>query len=225
MQYDAWVEVYRRWSRVNALTIAITTAAALSIRLPALIGAVGALSFVWFICRARAYWTPQGNFGLANAISTLRLALTTLLFAAGLAMPVTALVLVVLAIVTLDGVDGWVARRSGSESDFGARYDTAVDALYTLALSVLLLERGVIGGWILIAGLWHYAFVLWEWVFPSQRAAKRSFFAACVFVALVFSMGAAFLLPRAWGTPLVALAVALQSASFARSFWQHYGPA
>jgi phosphatidylglycerophosphate synthase len=216
---------YTRWSRANALAIVLTTAVALWAELPALLGVVGAASFAWLLYRLRARWTPQGGFGLPNAITTLRLSLTSGLFFGGLMMPAWLLVLVATAVVTLDGLDGWVARRFGSQSDFGAHYDTAVDSLYTLALSVLLLAREVVGGWVMIAGLWHYAFVLWAWAFPSARESKRSLFAACIFVALVSTMGVAFLLPPAFATPLVGLAVILQSASFARSLWQQYGPA
>jgi phosphatidylglycerophosphate synthase len=216
---------YTRWSRANALVIVLVTTVALWAKLPALLGVVGASSFAWLLYRLRTRWTPHGGFGLPNAITTLRLALTGGLFFGGLMVPAWLLVLVALAVVTLDGLDGWVARRFGSQSDFGARYDTAVDSLFTLSLSVLLLEREVIGGWVMIAGLWHYAFVLWAWAFPSARESQRSFFAACIFVALVSTMGVAFVLPPPVATPLVALAVALQSASFARSLWQQYGPA
>jgi phosphatidylglycerophosphate synthase len=215
---------YTRWSRANALVIVLTTAVTLWAKLPALLGVVGASSFAWLLYRLRAHWTPQGGFGLPNAITTLRLVLTSGLLFGGLLIPAWVLVLVALAVVTLDGVDGWAARRFGSQSEFGARYDTAVDSLFTLALSVLLLGREVLGGWVMIAGFWHYAFVLWAWVFPSARESERSLFAACIFVALVSTMGVAFLLPPPVATPLVALAVILQSASFARSLWQQYGP-
>ena len=37
----------------------------------------------------------------------------------------------------LDGVDGWLARRSGIASAFGARFDMEIDALLILVLAVL----------------------------------------------------------------------------------------
>ena len=225
MQYECSVIEYSRWSRGNALALVPTTALAVWAETPALIGAVGGGSLVYFAYRTRSAWTPHGGFGLANTVSSLRLLLTALLLFAGLALPAWSITGIALVVVTLDGIDGWVARRFGEQSEFGGRYDTAIDSLYTLALSVLLSVRGVLGPWVLIAGLWHYAFVLTVFVFPSDRELKRSFFAACIFVGLVATLGAAFVLPHAWAAPLVAVAVVLQTVSFGGSFWQRYGPA
>lgn len=59
----------------------------------------------------------------------------------------------------LDLADGWVARRTGTASAFGARFDMEVDALLILVLSVLVWRFGVTGPWILAAGLMRYVFV------------------------------------------------------------------
>jgi hypothetical protein len=77
---------------------------------------------------------------------------------------------------------------------------------------------------VLLAGAWHYLYVLSIWIFEAQREAKRSRLGATVFVALVSTMGSAFLLPVEWAAPLVGLAVALQSVSFLKSFWECFGP-
>ena len=42
---------------------------------------------------------------------------------------------VVTLVAVLDGVDGWLARRSGMESAFGARFDMETDAALILVLS------------------------------------------------------------------------------------------
>jgi len=194
-----------------------------STREPAAIGAVGVVSFAVLVYRMRPSWLPAG-FGLANAITTLRLLLTLAMLVFGKAWPASWLFLCALAIVTLDGVDGWAARRFSTSGEFGARYDTAVDSLYTLALCALLHARGTLGAWVFLAGAWHYLYVLSIFVFEPRREAQRSQFGATVFVVLVSTLGAAFLLPVEWAAPLVALAVALQSLSFSRSFWESFGP-
>ncbi len=210
---------YLRWSRIHAMAMI----SALLNREPVMIGVLGGVSFAVLLYRMRPAFRPSG-FGLANAITTLRLGLTLcLLFGKG--WPGAWLFLLALAIVILDGVDGWVARRFQLSAEFGARYDTAVDSLYTLALAALLDARGTLGGWVLLAGAWHYVYVLSIWIFEARREAQRSRLGATVFVALVSTMGAAFLLPAAWAAPLVALAVALQSVSFLKSFWECFGPA
>ncbi len=49
---------------------------------------------------------------------------------------VTALLALAVVAIVLDGVDGWVARRTGTASTFGARFDMEVDAFLILVLSV-----------------------------------------------------------------------------------------
>ena len=51
-------------------------------------------------------------------------------------------------IIALDGVDGWVARRFGEESLFGATFDIAIDRIVETVLWVVLAHLGFIGVWI-----------------------------------------------------------------------------
>lgn len=87
----------------------------------------------------------------------------------------------------LDGVDGWLARRAGMASRFGARFDMEVDAALIFVLSVLAALYGKAGGWIVVCGLMRYGFVaagrLWPWMngpLPQSTRAK----AVCVFQVL-----------------------------------------
>jgi len=77
-------------------------------------------------------------------------------------------IIVVIAIVAvvLDGVDGWVARRTGTASAFGMRFDTETDAALILVLALLTWRHGKAGPWILGAGLLRYLFVAAGWVWP-----------------------------------------------------------
>ena len=50
--------------------------------------------------------------------------------------PVALLVTLAAVALGLDLVDGWVARRTGMETELGARFDGEVDAFLILALSV-----------------------------------------------------------------------------------------
>ena len=78
--------------------------------------------------------------------------------------------------LALDGVDGALARRLGTDSPFGARLDMELDALTVLVLSVLTWQLGQAGAWVLIAGAMRYAFGaaahLWPWLrrplYPSH---------------------------------------------------------
>jgi phosphatidylglycerophosphate synthase len=63
----------------------------------------------------------------------------------------------------LDGIDGRLARRRGTQSAFGARFDVEIDALHVLAMSALLWQFGKAGAWIWVGGLLRYAFVAAGW--------------------------------------------------------------
>ncbi|MEA2118049.1 CDP-alcohol phosphatidyltransferase family protein [Halovibrio sp. HP20-50] len=108
------------------------------------------------------YW-PQGALGWANRVTLVRAVLVALVaggLAAGAFEPVIWqwLLIAVLALL-LDGVDGWVARRTQSHSAFGARFDMELDALLIMLLCVgLLLES--MGPWVLLIGGMRYLFVI-----------------------------------------------------------------
>lgn len=193
--------------------------------LPAVLAAVAAISFAALIRATWGAWTPSGTFGLANAVTTVRLGLTLGLLAGGLSLPAWTLALLGVVAIHLDGLDGWAARRFGTQGDFGARYDVAVDSVFALSLSVVLLARGLLQPWVLIAGVWYYVYVLAPLVLVTQRAeARRSRLGCAVFVAVVGTLAAAFVLPEPWASRLVGIAMVAQGASFVRSFWERYGP-
>jgi phosphatidylglycerophosphate synthase len=74
----------------------------------------------------------------------------------------------------LDGVDGWVARRTGTASEFGARFDMETDALLILVLAALVVSYDKAGPWILASGLLRYGFVAAGWIWPWMRRPLES---------------------------------------------------
>src|SRR5438105_998134 len=79
---------------------------------------------------------PYTAFGPANWVTTMRAALVALVGGA-IGEPrdpaIAAWAAATAILITLmDGVDGWLARRSGMRSTFGARFDMEVDALLIL---------------------------------------------------------------------------------------------
>jgi hypothetical protein len=100
---------------------------------------------------------PFERFGPANQVTLARGALVALL--AGLigeptGASVAWLALVMATVVAvLDGVDGWLARRTRMASAFGARFDMETDALLILVLSLLAWQYGKAGVWVLASGL------------------------------------------------------------------------
>jgi phosphatidylglycerophosphate synthase len=123
--------------------------------------------------------------------------------------------------LVLDGVDGWVARRTGTASEFGARFDMEVDAFLLLILSAYVARTA--GLWVLAIGVMRYAFVAAGWVWPFLRRRLpprywRKVVAVAQAVALVAALST--LLPPALSQALIAGALALLVESFGRDvFW------
>ena len=123
---------------------------------------------------------PWRRFGAANRVTLLRLVLAAL--TAGLVAeqaPGVAWAAVGMAAlaVSLDGVDGWLARRSGMASAFGARFDMEVDAFLILVLALLAWHLGKAGGWVIMAGAMRYGFVaaghLHSWLTAPLPPSRR----------------------------------------------------
>jgi phosphatidylglycerophosphate synthase len=113
---------------------------------------------------------PFAEFGLANAVTLARVTIVALVTAAIGERPEPAIAAVAaaaaIAVTLMDGVDGWVARRSGMSSAFGARFDMEVDALLIQALSILVWTHDKAGAWVILSGLLRYIFVAAGWVWP-----------------------------------------------------------
>ena len=75
--------------------------------------------------------------------------------------PVAMLVALAVVALALDAVDGWVARRNGTTSALGARFDGEVDAFLILVLSVYVARSA--GAWVLAIGAARYAFLAAGW--------------------------------------------------------------
>lgn len=118
----------------------------------------------------------------------------------------------------LDGVDGWLARRSGRATAFGARFDMETDALLILVLSVLAWRWGKAGWWVMLSGAMRYAFVaagfLLPWMNGRLTPTLRAKTVAVVqMVALIVAIGP--IIPVALSTFAAAAGLLLLMWSFA----------
>ena len=121
---------------------------------------------------------PFPRLGSANHVTLLRLVLVAIV-AGFIGEPRTGriewlAVTATIVIVILDGLDGWLARRTGMTSPFGARFDMETDALLILILSALVWQHGKAGPWVLACGLMRYAFVACGWILPWMAGPLRS---------------------------------------------------
>ncbi|KPQ16763.1 MAG: Phosphatidylglycerophosphate synthase [Rhodobacteraceae bacterium HLUCCO18] len=114
---------------------------------------------------------PHDHLGFCNGITLGRLALTAALVApllagAGASWAVFAVAVIALS---LDGFDGWLARRQGYVSDFGARFDMEVDSMLALVLATSAAIASGAGAIAILLGLPRYLFAVAGWVLPWMR--------------------------------------------------------
>ena len=118
------------------------------------------------------------KFGPANQITLVRAVLVAGLasLVGQAATPAVAWKIVSIATVAalLDGVDGWVARRTGTVSAFGTRFDMETDAALILVLAIFVWRYGKAGPWVLLSGLLRYLFVAAGWLWPWMRGSLAS---------------------------------------------------
>ena len=162
------------------------------------------------------------RFGAANAVTATRsmlIGVVTAIVVTSFTQRTSLVFLVGLVAVTLalDAVDGWTARRTGSESEVGARFDMEADAFLILVLSVY--DARIVGAWILAIGLMRYALLVAGWAFPWMRARVpfrywRKVVAAACGIALLLI--ASRLLPSPVDVVIGAVALGLLVESFGR---------
>lgn len=135
------------------------------------------ISIGYLVLSGLSYHQPHRNFGIANSITLGRAAFGAIVFALAidifgghrlLSDPVICWVVTGAAALSLvlDGIDGWMARRTGLASAFGANFDMHTDAFFVLALSLLIAAKGTTGPWIIVSGLVFYAFLLAGAIWP-----------------------------------------------------------
>lgn len=142
-------------------------------------------------------------------------------------VPVPLLVGLAAVALSLDFVDGRVARRTGTASALGARFDMEVDAFLILVLSAY--AAAEFGVWVLAIGLMRYANGAAEWVLPWLHGPVSPRYWRKVVAAVqgsVLAVAAAGLLPAPVVAAALAVALVLLVESFGRDvveLWRRRG--
>jgi phosphatidylglycerophosphate synthase len=153
--------------------------------------------------------------GLCNLVTLSRLVLVSALVVPVLAPSDWAWTVFAIAAVSLslDGVDGWLARREGLVSTFGARFDMEVDSLLALVLALNAWASGTAGAFVLILGLPRYLFAAAGLVLPWLGGALPDRFsrkAVCVLqIAALIALQLPFVVPPASQALVAVTALAL----------------
>jgi len=178
-----------------------------------------------------AWRLPKGSrLGPANRVTLGRGVLVCLIAAAlfdktWLAAHAHWLVGAAIVALAADGFDGWVARRTGSASAFGARFDMELDAFLILVLCLGVVALGKTGAWVLAIGAMRYLLVaaMWPWPWlaaPLPESWRRK--AVCVWqVASLVCALSPWVMPHV-AAPLLWSSLALLGWSFAVDVrWLH----
>lgn len=195
---NAAAEPQRRVAVEVALAGFVAGALAVALGMPdrALLLAAGAMTIgagILIVAAARAGGL-SGGLGWPNRVTLLR-ALLVALLAGHLLTPERREIAAMLALaaVLTDAIDGWLARRLGAGSAFGARFDMETDAALLLVLCLLLVVQGVAGPWVLAIGAARYVFVgalalMPRFDRPLPPSARRRNAAAATMAALVLAL-------------------------------------
>ena len=130
---------------------------------------------------------------------------------------VTTLVVLATVAIALDAVDGQVARRIGTATALGTRFDGEVDAFLILVLSVAVSRD--FGGWVIAIGAMRYAFLVAGWLVPwlaAQLPPRYWRKVVAAVQAIVLTVAASGVLPRPVGIIAVLVALVLLAESFGR---------
>ncbi|WP_052372876.1 CDP-alcohol phosphatidyltransferase family protein [Amycolatopsis taiwanensis] len=191
----------------------------------------GYAAALWFILTIARHRTGARSFGPADHVTLARAVLVGCVMALVAAHAATGPLFVAVASVALalDAVDGLVARRTGTVSALGARFDMEVDAFLILLLSIQ--ASASLGVWVLAIGLMRYLFVAASRPLPWLRAPlppsfARKTVAALQGILLVAATSGVF--PHPAAIALAAVSLATLTWSFGRDvrwLWRRRAPA
>ena len=135
-------------------------------------------------------------------------------------VPVGALTALAAVALVLDAVDGRVARRTGTVTAVGARFDMEVDSVLVLLLSVSVARS--LGVWVVAIGSVHYGLLAARRMLPWLRRPVPPRFWCKVVAAVqgvVLTVVAAGVLPHLVAVLALVGVAALLAESFGREIW------
>ena len=178
------------------------------------------------LIRFRGSYTPNKGFGAGNVLTLMRATLALVLMAKNdlsLAWTGAAIMIALLS----DGLDGWIARRSGMASPFGDIFDQESDALLFLSICLLLIAERQVGLWILLPASYRYLFILFcRSIKPTEKAIQGTWVTRAIGITSMMALAACLapIVPDQgvyWTASAVTL---LLSLSFLKSGYLIYRP-
>lgn len=155
---------------------------------------------------------------LANAITWARLILFLGLIPVSATTEGWELSLIAWISLSLDGLDGYAARRLNQQSVYGEYFDKEADAVFVMTMSLILYDQDIAGAWVLGFGLIRYAFLAPEFYFkPIQQKDPRTPYGRIIAGIVMAAMASAPALPPSVNFFLLPASGFLLAYSFGRS--------
>ena len=211
--------------------VSVASIAAIPGGMPAVMMALLVSSVAVLLIQAAAVRVDADGPGPADLVTGMRLAIAIGVGTLAVVADPSGLLLaaLILLAVSTDAVDGWIARRTGTSSRFGARFDLETDT--ALLAAAALAAMVFTGPAVLVAPMLRPVWVLAErflpWLErPLPPSWRRKTLCALPIVLLVM---VAWPLGRTgWAAPVAFLAVASLTISFVIDFvgqWHRHGRA
>jgi phosphatidylglycerophosphate synthase len=169
------------------------------------------------------YASPSRGSWLPNAFTFARVLVTAWLARIGSQLTGPSLASAVLLVFLMDGLDGFVARATHTESPQGAHFDLESDAFVLMVVCVLHALRGG-SAWVLCAGLSRYAYAIAIDMFDLRSVHLHARESRYVSALALFGLSVAFVPSRVSGA-LIALSTLALFASFGRMIYVGMRPA
>lgn len=181
----------------------------------------GAIFFSLFILKNWRKFTEHEYFGgFPNLVTVSRL---ILLFIIPFLESNKNIALLSFAIICLDGIDGFLARKLNQITAFGGILDMEVDAYFCLLLSLLISIKHPELSWILIGGLLRYLYKITTFIFSKSKfIEKKKKYARYVAGFYFLSFSLFFYAEYNFGIYIISLGTFLVIASFTVSFYEFF---
>ena len=184
-----------------------------------ILGAIGSFTY-YFFSHLSLLRTYQPFGGYANWVTSFRLLLLFILLAWGTQIEFSTIFGIALIAISLDGLDGYLARKYNTASSFGAYFDMETDAFYVCLMSFLLYQNDLLPSWILLIGLMRYGAVIAEIILglhgqPAPPNPFARYIAGFLFVVLLMP----WVFPKTIYYLPVSIGAILVTFSFAYSFY------
>lgn len=183
--------------------------------------AFGAISFSYYIIQNWDDFTTHKKWGgFPNLITTSRL---LLLFTTPFITTNLNLGIMTLLIISLDGLDGFIARKLNQVTNFGGLIDMEVDAYFCLIFSIIIFLKYPELEWILIGGLLRYLYKIITFTYSKSKfEEKKKKYARFIAGFYFTSFPLFFLTDYTLGFYIISAGTIFVSLSFFISFYEFF---